>query len=300
MSLPGGFVWVMVFSFLFTVFNEKGFCQMIDTAQAFVLGAVQGLTEYLPVSSSGHLVIAQSLFGLSEPALFFDIVLHMGTLAAVVWYYWNDIVRAVYDLVEGSRALANGQGWDSVNNRAPGFRLSFLIIVGTIPTGLIGVLFKDEFESMFGSASRAGLMLIVTGTFLFLTRYTSGEGRGISGVAWWEAVIIGIAQGLAITPGISRSGATISAALFMGIGRETAARFSFLLSIPSIVGAMILKFEPGGAGVPAASLALGFATSLVVGYACLVLLVAIVKKGRLPWFSYYCFAVGALAFFFLR
>jgi len=272
---------------------------MIDTIEAAVLGAVQGLTEYLPVSSSGHLVIAQNLFGMKEPSLFFDIVLHMGTLAAVVWFYWKEVAEALSGMVTGAKELRAGANWSDVNERVAGFRLVFLIVVGTIPTGLIGVLFKDDFESMFGSVRWVGVMLLVTASILFLTRYTSGGGRDIYRMKWWEAVIIGVAQGLAITPGISRSGSTISAALFMGIERETAARFSFLLSVPSIVGALILKFEPGGGAVPAASLLTGFATSLFVGYLCLSLLVALIRKGRFSWFSYYCFFAGAGALLFL-
>ncbi len=271
----------------------------IGPLTAFVLGVLQGLTEYLPVSSSGHLVIAQNLFGISEPELFFDVILHVGTLLAVIWYYWSDITNATKDAYQGVMELKNGVGWSRVNEAYPGFRLFFLLIVATIPTGLLGVLFQDEFEAMFGSVRWVGFMLLVTGTFLFLTRFTKANGKGIVQVALWEALLIGIAQGFAITPGISRSGATICVALFLGIGRETAARFSFLLSIPAIVGALILKFDISGNGVSAFGLGVGFITSLIVGYAALSLLVMLVKKGKLPIFSYYCFIAGIFTLFYV-
>ena len=272
---------------------------MIEPFEAAALGIIQGIAEYLPVSSSGHLVIAQSLFGLREPALFFDVTLHMGTLGAVLWFYRADLAGALGEFASGARGIFAGRGFGETLAANAGFRLMFLIAVATVPTGVIGIVFKSEFESLFGSARLAGAMLIVTGVILLLTRFTSGGGRDISGMRWWEAALIGVVQGLAIMPGISRSGSTISAALFLGIGRETAARFSFLMSIPSIVGAMALNLGPGDAGVPAASLAVGFFSALVVGYLCLALLVALVKRGFLSWFSFYCFFAGAVTLAFL-
>ncbi|MGK7344790.1 MAG: undecaprenyl-diphosphate phosphatase [Candidatus Nitrospinota bacterium M3_3B_026] len=272
---------------------------MLDPLTAALLGAAQGLTEYLPVSSSGHLVIAQSLFGLAEPVLFFDITLHLGTLAALLYYYRGDVAAVFRGAAEGLKDIRGGEGWAKTLRARPGLRLGALIAVGTIPTGLVGVFFKDDFERMFGSPKLAGAMLIVTGAMLFLTRWAPGGGRPITRVGWAEAVIIGVAQGLAITPGISRSGATISAALFLGVEKEDAARFSFLLSAPSIIGAMALGFEPDGGGVPPSSLALGFLASAAVGYICLALLVALLKRGKFSWFSYYCFAAGALTLAFV-
>lgn len=266
--------------------------ESIGALQAFILGCVQGLTEYLPISSSGHLVITQNLFGIDEPELFFDIILHLGTLIAVVGYYWADILGALKDTFAGSKAIKNGSTWSEVNQAYPGFRLVFLIVIGSIPTGIIGIAFKDQFLLLFGDVTIVGFMLLITGAFLLLTRWTSPTGRDITQVRWWEAILIGVVQGLSITPGISRSGATICLALLLGIGRETAARYSFLLSLPAITGALILSMESPDSTMPISTLALGFTSSLIVGYLCLTLLVILLKKGKFHLFSIYCFIVG--------
>ncbi len=271
----------------------------ITPAQGVILGLIQGLTEYLPVSSSGHLVIAQNLFGLTEPELFFDIVLHLGTLSAVVWYYWNDITGALAESSDAVRDVYHGCSFMKAMDIYPGFRLVLFVLLGSIPTGLIGVLFKDQFEGMFGSISWVGVMLMITGVILLLTRFTTGQGRGIAGMRWYEALIIGVAQGMAIAPGISRSGITIAMALFLGLERETSARFSFMLFIPAILGAVALQSDMNNGGVSAGVLALGFITALLVGYFCLKLLVMFVRRGRLSWFAYYCLLAGFLTYLFL-
>ena len=271
---------------------------MIDWMEALVLGIVQGATEYLPISSSGHLVIAQHLFGLEEPALFFDIVLHLGTLVAVVWYYRKDIVELIRETLSGLRHLASGHSWKETLTSFPGLRFALLIVVGTVPTAVIGVTFEDTFEQLFGSVRIVGFMLMVTGVVLLLTRRSRPVGRSAEGMTWVDAVIIGIVQGVAITPGISRSGITIGAALLLGIERETAARYSFLLSIPSILGALLLRLKGAEDGVGTAALVLGFGAAALTGYFCLALLVRVVKRGRLSWFAPYCFALGLLAVIF--
>ena len=271
---------------------------MIDWMEALVLGIVQGATEYLPISSSGHLVIAQHLFGLEEPALFFDIVLHLGTLVAVVWYYRKDIVELFRETLSGLRHLASGHSWKETLTSFPGLRFALLIAVGTVPTAVIGVTFEDTFEQLFGSVRIVGFMLMVTGVVLLLTRRSRPVGRSAEGMTWVDAVIIGIVQGVAITPGISRSGITIGAALLLGIERETAARYSFLLSIPSILGALLLRLKGAEDGVGTAALVLGFGAAALTGYFCLALLVRVVKRGRLSWFAPYCFALGLLAVIF--
>ena len=271
---------------------------MIDWLEALVLGIVQGATEYLPVSSSGHLVIAQHLFGLEEPALFFDIVLHLGTLVAVVWYYRKDILELVLETFAALRNLASGHSWKETLQSYPGFRFALLIVVGTIPTAVIGLAFEDTFERLFGSVRLVGLMLILTGTVLLLTRLARNGGRDAAGMTWIDALLIGVVQGLAITPGISRSGITIATALLLGIERETAARFSFLLSIPSILGALMLRFGGANDGVGTTALVVGFSAAALTGYFCLALLVRLVKRGRLSWFAPYCFTLGLLALIF--
>ncbi|MBI4665295.1 MAG: hypothetical protein HY751_02665 [Nitrospinae bacterium] len=267
---------------------------MIDTFQAVVLGLVQGLTEYLPVSSSGHLVIAHHLFGLEDPAVFFDIILHIGTLVAVIWFYRAGIAGALSGSLDGLKDISSGMKFSRALEGNAGFRMAFLIVVGSVPTAVIGLSFKDQLESLFGSMYWTGVTLILNGLMLLTTIWAKDRERKISDVAWWEAALIGVAQGVAIIPAISRSGATITLALFMGIKKETAAEFSFLLSIPAILGALVLKFESPGLNYPLPSLAWGFTASLVSGYLCLILLVALLKKGHFSYFGYYCIALGGV------
>jgi undecaprenyl-diphosphatase len=273
---------------------------MIDWLAATVLGLVQGATEYLPVSSSGHLAIAQHLFGLREPALLFDIVLHTATLLVVVWYYRRDVGSIVRETMAGLKALAARDSWNATQSRFPGFRLAWLIALGTLPTGIIGILFEERFERLFGSLGTVGLMLWVTGLILLVTRIVPKGGKGIARMRARDALVVGLAQGLAITPGISRSGATIATALLLGIERETAARYSFLLSAPSIVGALLLKIGDAGGEVGMVATTFGFLAALVSGYVCLALLVRVVKRGRLAWFAPYCMVVGLLALVLAR
>lgn len=273
---------------------------MIDWFEALILGVVQGATEYLPVSSSGHLVIFQHLFGLEEPALLFDIVLHVATLLAVVWYYRQDIIDLIQQTSSAVRALVGGTSWSEVQTEYPGFRLGWLIVLGTVPTALIGITLQDTFEALFGSLRTVGLMLCVTGIILLLTRYGLRGTRQIGQMRPVDALLIGLVQGLAITPGISRSGSTIAVALLAGIEKETAARYSFLLSVPSIIGALILKIGDSGNGIGLAPTLIGFVAALVTGYLCLTLLVQLVKRGKLAWFAPYCFAAGLFALLLAR
>ncbi len=272
---------------------------MIDTVEAIALGVVQGVTEYLPVSSSGHLVIAQRMFGITKPEIFFDIVLHLGTLSAVLIYYRNDLITAWNDSVKGLTGIRSGIPFKEVVVTYPGFRLVWLIIIGSVPTAMIGLTFRNELELAFGSVSFVGVMLIFTAILLFLTRFTEEAGKTVEKISIGDALAIGFVQGLAILPGVSRSGATICTALFLGIKRETAARYSFLLSIPSITGAFLVKYDGGSGGIPYTTLGTGFIISAVTGYICLALLVAVVKKGGLHWFSIYCLLAGVTSYIFL-
>lgn len=268
---------------------------MIDWFEALVLGVVQGATEYLPVSSSGHLVIFQHLFGLTEPALLFDIVLHVATLLAVLWFYRRDILDLVRQSGAAVASLTRGGSWSAVQDRYPGFRLAWLIVIGTIPTALIGVTLQDTFESLFGSLRTVGVMLWVTGLILLATRITTGGERTVRDLKVVDALLIGLVQGLAITPGISRSGSTIGVALLLGVQKETAARYSFLLSVPSIVGALVLKMGDAGHAIGLSATTIGFVAALLTGYLCLALLVRVVKRGKLAWFAPYCFLAGLAA-----
>ncbi|MBF0291116.1 MAG: undecaprenyl-diphosphate phosphatase [Nitrospinae bacterium] len=271
---------------------------MIDTAQAIALGVIQGLTEYLPVSSSGHLVVAHHLFGLTEPAVFFDVVLHIGTLLAVIWFYRETIIS----IITGSIKEIQGGGLGALTklNSNPSLYYVAMVIAGTIPTGLIGILFKDQLEGLFASTYWTGVSFIVNGLMLLTVIWAKDRERAVADIKWWEAVAIGVAQGVAIIPAISRSGATITLALFMGMKKELAAEFSFLLSIPAITGALILKMRHHDGVYPATSLGLGFLASLVTGYLCLILLVALMKRGKFSWFGYYCLIMGAAVLAFMQ
>ena len=245
---------------------------------------VQGLTEFIPVSSSGHLVFFQSLFGLKEPQLLFDIMLHLGTLMAVVVYFRKDLWKMAQGIIEAIKTR-------EVN---PSANLFLWITLATIPTGLMGVFLKDWFESLFSMPQVVGLMLLVTGLFLWLTRLTGGAGRTVEKMTWIDSILIGIAQGVAIIPGISRSGATISAGLFRGLDRELAGKFSFLLSIPAILGATILHIRKLGTQGEMGFSLLGMAVAFGVGLLSLKFLMKVIKRGKLHRFSYYCLGMGLL------
>ena len=212
-------------------------------------------------------------------------MLHLGTLLAVVVYFWEDIL----EIFHGIRTSLGGKGKDQ-----QGTRLLFWIIVATIPTGLIGFFLKDWFESFFSQPKLVGAMLLITGTFLWLTRWTKREGRKIMKMKWLDSILIGIAQGMAIIPGISRSGATISTGLFSGLDRELSARFSFLLSVPPILGATLLEFKRFDSIERVWIVLIGTAIAFGVGILSLKFLIKINKIGKIFHFSYYCWIIGIL------
>ena len=258
---------------------------MISSLQAAILGLVQGLTEFLPVSSSGHLVLAQHLMGFREAELLFDVSVHVGTLFAVLVVFWADL----YAMLRGL--------WAKDEEARQGKRLLLLVIVGSIPTAFIGLAFKDTFEALFCSTTAVGIALLFTGLLLFATQLVKPTARGLEQTGWGRALIIGVAQGMAITPGVSRSGATIATGLLLGINRELAARFSFVLSIPAILGALALQIKDleAPAQTPWAPLVIGAVVAAVSGYIALKLLLKLVRGGRLHWFAYYCWALGITA-----
>ncbi len=267
----------------------------MNPVQAIILGIIQGLTEFLPISSSGHLVLCQRLFGLNEPEMFFDISVHVGTLFAVIIYFRKDIWAIILSLSNFVRDLLKRRvsplhAWED-----PDLRLALLIIIGSLPTGLIGMLFSKIADRLFSSIFIVGCALMVTGFLLWLTRWAEAAGRDMSGFSIRNALVIGVAQGLAITPGISRSGTTIAVGLLLGLSRETAARYSFLLSIPAILGAAVLALSDVSAPSVNMVICIGAVTAGVVGYGALAMLVYIVKKGQLHLFSPYCWLVGSVA-----
>ena len=254
-------------------------------SEAILLGILQGATEFLPVSSSGHLVLAQHLIAdFSQPGLLFDVMLHLGTMVAVVAYFWRDL---------------HGLGtclWRRDPAAAVERRLLRLLIIGSLPTALIGLAFKDHFERMFEAPALTAGMLLVTGTLLFVAdRYRPGNRRE-GALTPTDAILTGIAQGLAIIPGISRSGSTIATLLLRGVSAETAARFSFLLALPAVGGAALLSLKDLEQ-VPSAEVPLYFAgagMALLVGLLAIHLLLGVLRRRRLGWFAVYCWAAGAL------
>ena len=259
----------------------------MQPSNAIILGIVQGLTEFLPISSSGHLVLFQSILEEGTVPLLFDISLHLGTLFAILLYFLKDIKALIFS---GLRLLKRrGKGPHSYEEK-----MVIWILVSNIPTAFIGLFFKDHIEKMFVSLEATGVMLIITGLFLAMNLFFKEEYAHRSDMGIARAFIIGIAQGFALVPGISRSGITIISALALGLKRELSGRFSFLISIPAIIGAMGLEiFREGVSQIPFIILFLGFMVSLAVGIFSLRILMGILKRGSLHIFSPYCILLGS-------
>jgi len=254
--------------------------------ESILLGILQGLTEFLPVSSSGHLVLAQELLnGFDGPPAAYDVLLHGGTLAAVFLYFRKDLIQIVKDSFHPSEG---------------GLRLPLLLIAGSIPAGIVGVFMSDMITPLFASPRVAASGLVVTGVILLVGwRLAKGGHRSLASLTVSGSLLIGFAQALAIVPGISRSGATIVAGMFIGMGGREAARFSFLLSIPVVAGALLL--ESGvlfKGGLPLPFLA-GAVCSALVGWASIAFLMRLLDRENLAPFGGYCLALGVLSLVFL-
>lgn len=268
---------------------------MLDILSAIILGAVQGLSEFLPISSSGHLALIPHLLGV-ETGLAFDTVLHIGTLIAIFTFFWKDIINlikgfilSIIDLSEGIDKFKEGL------NTIPEKRFAWLIIIGTIPTGIIGILFKDAVETVLRGTIFIGFFLIVTGIILYYSERHSSGNITAKDMSFKKAAIVGICQGLAVLPGISRSGSTIASGLCLGLEREYAARYSFLLSVPAIIAAGVLQIKDI-ANIDASMTVLlaGFLSSVIFGYLAIKLLMKMIKGWSLDIFAYYCWIVGIL------
>ena len=264
---------------------------------SILLGVIQGVTEFLPISSSGHLAIAEHLLGMSgasEIPDFFDVLLHLGTLVAVFAAYWGDIRDMVVEFFRGAADLARRSTPTPV---PPARRMILLIIVGTLP--LFAVLpIKELVEGLSDNMYFVAAALLVTGCLLFASDRVKKGRKTERSATLLDALLVGVGQAIATCPGISRSGTTITAGCFVGFERKFAVRYSFLMSIPAILGANILSLKDalGGeiiwADVPI--YLVGVLVSAVVGYACIRLLKMIAEKGRFGFFAYYCWAVGVL------
>mgnify|MGYP000873811108 FL=1 len=249
--------------------------------QAIILGIIQGLTEFFPVSSSGHLVIFQQLLGIQESGITFEVMVHFATLLSVICVFWRDIVRIATNFRHEKQER----------------HFVLMLILGTIPTGLMGVFFNDFFTNLYDSPLVTGFMLLFTGMLLFtLTRLTPGHKQELSMTAA-DALLISVAQGIAIIPGISRSGSTITAALWRGLDRETAVRFSFLVSIPVILGATVFElkdFALSGFSGLNSSIWWGAGAAFAAGIFAIRTFVKFLQKGKFYYFAYYCWFAGAV------
>lgn len=235
--------------------------------EAFLLGLVQGLTEFIPVSSSGHLVLLQRCFGITE-VMTFNIMVHFGTLLAVVFVFWQDLLRIV---------------------KEPFGRFPLLLLAGAVPTAIIYFAFSDFFTALFHTGKGLGVAFVITGLILWKAEIMPSGKKQLAEMSYLDAVFIGIMQGLAIVPGISRSGATISGGLFKGLSREFAARYSFLLALPIIFGATLLEIKdiPRSENIDLLPLVIGTVTAAVSGYLAIKHMLRVLTQGSLRIFSYY-------------
>ncbi len=262
----------------------------MDILQAFILGFVQGATEFLPISSSAHLVLVPWWLGWGQPGLSFDAVLHLGTIVAVVVYFYRDLWHIVVAWV---RALLRREA------STPTARLGWWLILGTIPAVVLGLALEASFERLFGFPLGVAALLLVTGAILAASERLGSRLRRLDDLGWLDALLIGLAQACAIAPGISRSGATIGAGLARGLKRADAARFSFLLSVPVIVGAGSKEFLDLLARPEQADqwglLAAGFLAAAVTGYLAIHFLLKYLQRRSLYPFAVYCWAFGGVS-----
>lgn len=250
----------------------------MEIIYAIILGIVQGITEWFPVSSSGHLVLLQEVFSI-DADLLFDVFLHLGSLFVLIIYFWKDILKILKSIV-------------FFDTKSTDFKLAIYIIVGSIPAAMVGLFFHDLLARLFQNLFAVGIAFMITGVVIFLTKYRNLN----ASLNIKSSLLIGIAQAIAIIPGISRSGSTISVGILLGVKKEDIIKFSFLLAIPAIVGANLLEFRMAPQ-IELLPLLWGFIASFIAGYLTLSLLINIIKKGRFHYFSLYCWAIGLIAIF---
>ena len=285
----------------------------MDLLQAIILGVIQGVAEFLPISSSGHLAIAKKFFGLDDVGLTFDLMLHFGTLVAVFVVYRKDIWELIKEGVMIIRDICINIGRyfkKKSGNEKKGYikvvstpyrRFVMLIIVSTIPTGVIGLLFKKIFNMDNPNLLVVGLSLLITACLLYLADEMPSGRKNEKNAGFKDAVIVGISQGIATLPGLSRSGTTIATEMFCGFEKSFAVKYTFIMSIPAILGANILDvkdlFGPdnGLAKGELFNYFIGTVVAGVVGYICIKTMLVIVRKKKFKCFSYYCLAVGVIA-----
>ncbi len=265
--------------------------------QAIILGLTQGLAEFLPISSSGHLALLQYFFDVEESSvLLFTVMLHVGTLVSVFIIYWKDIAELIVELIRTFKDLFTGKGLRI--NSSPVRRMGFMIIVATIPTAVIGILFEDFFENLYSSIIAISIGLIFTGFILLIAERIGKDKNGIMEMKWRHAIFIGIMQGIAICPGVSRSGSTLFGGLVSGLNREIAVKIAFLISIPSILGSVVLEvpkaidqgIDPSLFG----PIAVGVIISALSGIFAIKAMIKVVSNKKLFGFSIYVWLVAVV------
>lgn len=264
---------------------------ILDT---LILSIVQGLTEFIPISSSAHLVIVPKLLQIDKPPLVFDVFLHFGTLLALILIYWKDILKLGSAFCGISTDIFLKREFKGIHDDTYK-RLVFLIILTTIPTGLAGIFLNNYVEILFNNVLSVGFFLLGTGFILAIGQRKLGGKKEILNITIIDALLIGLAQGLAIAPGISRSGITIVACLSRGLNKELSANYAFLTAIPVILAATILEAKDLGEGLISLHLILiGVLAAFISGYLAINVLLKIVKRGKLSIFAWYCWIVGLI------
>ena len=267
----------------------------MNLLESVLLGLVQGLTEFLPVSSSGHLVLAEEILKINpEENIRFVVVVHLATLLAVIAFFRVEVVKIMKGIFFGRVRIRKGR----VRFPDEYTRLAWLLVLATIPAVIIGLIWADKITELFYSSVSVGIFLIITGGLLMLVRFVHPPRGNLN---WWKSLIIGIFQSLAMLPGISRSGSTISAGIYCGVNKEKAAEFSFLLSIPVILGAGVMEARKAViSGISFSELAIlgaGALTAAVSGYLAIRFLLRVIRRGKLHYFAYYCWLIGLLVIF---
>jgi undecaprenyl-diphosphatase len=248
---------------------------MVSLFQAVLLGIIQGVTEWLPISSSGHLVLVQYFFGM-EQSLAFDVMLHLGTLVVLFIFFRKQLIDLAQGILKGDKKS---------------IRFAIMIVIATIPTAIFGLLFKDFLESLFNNILFAGIGFIITAIWIFASVYPKKKNKELS---FFHAFLIGCAQAISIVPSISRSGATIATALLLGVKKEEGAEFSFIISIPAILGAAVLTLKDITVVNDVFPTIIGTIIAGVFGYLSLSFLMNIIKKDKFYGFAWYCLVLGLI------
>lgn len=263
--------------------------------QALILGIFQGVAEFLPISSSGHLALLQHLFDIKEGNLFFTEMLHFGTLISIFIVYFKDIMRIIYEIIILIGNILKGRRKKLTVHQ----RLGLFVLIGSIPTAIIGLTFEDFFESLYTSILPIGIAFIVTGFLLFIAEKNTYQNKGIKEMTIKDSLIVGTFQGVAIIPGISRSGSTIVASLFRGLNKSLATEYSFLLALPATFGAFLLGIidvlkNDSSSVMINTPLIIGVAISAIVGVFSIKILIKLLKNNKLHYFSYYLWTIGVI------